>query len=255
MQTHRYVWRTLQRHHVVSLVLRTSVAAVVGLLSVGATLHGDIKGNTQAKSLKVACAKGDRVYSVTRGDTLGKIARRYNVNWARLSAHNHLVDPNVIYHRQTICIPQGKLTNKSSEGANLLRKASSLARSVQKVVASKAIGYRNTFPYGACTWWANQRYHQLYGIFVPWRVNADAWQWTARAYDFGWHVTKRPRVGAIADMQPGVQGAYGLGHVGIVEKVLGNGSVIISSMSWGGNPWTVTNMRIAPGPGVTFISR
>ncbi|HEV2583133.1 MAG TPA: CHAP domain-containing protein [Ktedonobacteraceae bacterium] len=111
----------------------------------------------------------------------------------------------------------------------------------------------NVFPYGTCTWWADQRYYQLHGDYVPWHSQANAWQWTARAYDFGWHVSSTPVLGAIINLQPGVDGAYSLGHVAIVEKILGNGHVIASNMAWGANPWVVTYVEFAPGPGVTFL--
>ena len=116
-------------------------------------------------------------------------------------------------------------------------------------------GSGNVFPYGSCTWWADQRYFQIHGIFVPWRTQSDAWQWTARAYQFGWHVSSSPVRGAIIDLQPGVQGASWAGHVAVVEKILSNGHVIASNMSWGAHPWQVTYVEFAPGPGVTFIYR
>jgi len=113
----------------------------------------------------------------------------------------------------------------------------------------------NVFPYGQCTWWANQRYHQLYGIFVPWRTNANAFQWVARAVDFGWHVSGTPSIGSIIVLQPYVDGAYGFGHVGVVEQILTNGRVIASSMNWGNHPGTVTLATYVLGSGVSFISR
>ena len=113
----------------------------------------------------------------------------------------------------------------------------------------------NVFPYPACTWWANQRYAEWHGSYVPWTTNSMAWQWKDRAHDFGWRVSTRPKVGAIIDLQPWVQGAYGSGHVALVEKVLGNGHVIASNMSWGANPYAVVDWEFAPGPGVTFITR
>jgi len=125
----------------------------------------------------------------------------------------------------------------------------------QSISASSPVGSGNYFPYGQCTWWANQRYHQLHGVFVPWRTQSNAWQWTARAYQFGWHVSRSPRVGSIIDLQPWVQGAYGLGHVAVVERVLSNGHVITSNMNWGAYPWRVTYVQFSPGPGVTFIYR
>jgi N-acetylmuramoyl-L-alanine amidase len=115
-------------------------------------------------------------------------------------------------------------------------------------------GTSNPFPYPYCTWWADQRFYQLHGFYVPWRINADAWQWTARAYQFGWTVSSKPTVGSIIDLQPGVEGAYGDGHVGVVEKILGNGHVIASNMNWGADPSEVVDVEFAPGPGVTFIS-
>ena len=114
-------------------------------------------------------------------------------------------------------------------------------------------GLINVFPYGSCTWWANQRYFQLHAIFVPWRTQSNAWQWTARAYQFGWHVSSSPLVGAIIDLQPGVQGASWAGHVAVVERILSNGDVIASNMNWGAYPGQVTYVEFAPGPGVTFL--
>lgn len=115
-------------------------------------------------------------------------------------------------------------------------------------------GQSNPFPYGSCTWWAAQRYHQLTGIYVPWTTQSDAWQWTARARQFHWVVSNKPSPGAIIDLQPWVQWAYGKGHVAVVEKVLSNGHVVTSNMSWGAHPTQVTNVQFTPGPGVTFIT-
>ncbi|MEO8972630.1 MAG: CHAP domain-containing protein [Ktedonobacteraceae bacterium] len=114
-------------------------------------------------------------------------------------------------------------------------------------------GSYNWFPYPACTWWADQRYHELHGVYVPWRTQANAWEWTARAQQFGWKVSTRASMGAIINLQPWVQGAYGLGHVAVVEKVYGDGSVLASNMSWGSNPYSVVYVHFYPGSGVTFI--
>ena len=114
-------------------------------------------------------------------------------------------------------------------------------------------GTLNLFPYGSCTWWANQRYFQLHGIYVPWRTQSNAWQWTNRAEEFGWSVSSSPVIGAIIDLQPRVQGASTAGHVAVVERILSNGKVIASNMNWGAHPWQVTFIEFAPGPGVTFL--
>ena len=152
-------------------------------------------------------------------------------------------------------------TTLSVHGAGAHAAQSSTQASVERTVpgAQASVLHStsrwNVFPYPACTWWANQRYAQWHGYYVPWTTNSMAWQWKDRARDFGWQVSTRPRVGSIIDLQPWVQGAYGAGHVALVERVLGNGHVIASNMSWGANPYAVVYWEFAPGPGVTFISR
>ena len=121
------------------------------------------------------------------------------------------------------------------------------------IPAMPPTGAYNWFPYPWCTWWADQRYHQLHGVYVPWRTQSDAWEWTARAYQFGWQVSSRASRGAIINLQPWVQGAYGLGHVAVVEQVYSDGSVLASNTSWGSNPYQVTYVHFRPGYGVTFI--
>lgn len=114
-------------------------------------------------------------------------------------------------------------------------------------------GSSNLFPQGQCTWWANERYHQLHGTFVPWTMNADAGQWAARAAEFGWHVSGSPEKGAIIVLQPWVQGAYGAGHVGVVEQVLADGKVVASNMNWGAQPSKIIDWTFSPGQGVLFV--
>jgi surface antigen len=111
----------------------------------------------------------------------------------------------------------------------------------------------NVFPYGQCTWYADQRFHQLHGIYVPWTSSANAWQWPTRAAEYGWRVSRRPIPGSIIVLQRGVQGASWAGHVGIVERINRNGSVIVSSMNWGARPFAVSHWRFYPGPGVLFV--
>ncbi len=205
-------------------------------------------GNAHAQSFS-SCPSGASTYVVVRGDTLGGIASRYGTNWGSLASYNHIANPNLIFVNQVLCIPARGSANTGSTVQ------SAPATSTQSYSSAAPVGYGNVFPYGSCTWWANQRYYQFHGVFVPWRTQSDAWEWTARAYQFGWHVSGRPSVGSIIDLQPWVQGAYGAGHVGVVEQVLSNGHVIASNMNWGRYPWQVTYVEFAPGPGVTFISR
>jgi surface antigen len=123
-----------------------------------------------------------------------------------------------------------------------------------KAASDPVRGSDNPFPYGSCTRWASQRYYQLSGIYVPWATQANAWQWSARAQEFGWNVSSQPSLGAIVNLQPWVQGAYAYGHVAVVEEVLPNGHVLASNMNWGYYPWNVTLVEFAPAQGVSFIT-
>lgn len=249
MQMQRHVWNIFQQHRAENFVVKSCVAGGMGLLLL-AVMFGANAGVASAHT-DTSCPAGSSTYIVVSGDTLSGIAARYGTSWATLASYNHIANPSLIYVNQVVCIP-----GRSSSTASAPATSSTNAPVVYSSGSSSApVGYSNPFPYPACTWWANQRYFELHGYYVPWRINAEAWQWTADAYAFGWHVSSQPTVGAIIDLQPWVQGAYGGGHVAVVESILSNGDVIASNMSWGANPYSVQYVQFAPGPGVTFITR
>jgi surface antigen len=107
------------------------------------------------------------------------------------------------------------------------------------------------FFYGQCTYWANMRYHELTGMYVPWTGNA--YQWSFGASGSGWIVSGTPKAHAIIVLQPGVQGAGFYGHVAIVERVNGDGSVVTSNWNWAGNWGNETYVTFFPGAGVNFV--
>jgi N-acetylmuramoyl-L-alanine amidase len=200
-------------------------------------------------SANAECASGFRPYTIVNGDTLWKIASQNNTTWQEIARDNKLSNPNLITTGQQVCLNN----TSSSSQPDQQPQSASITLAMHETSSSAAIkGTSNYFPYGQCTWWANQRYHQLYGIYVPWTTNSNAWQWSARARDFRWQVTTKPTVGDIVDLQPWVQGASSLGHVAIVEKILPNGHVMSSNMNWGGSA-NIVNVEFAPGSGVTFI--
>ncbi|HZT98840.1 MAG TPA: LysM peptidoglycan-binding domain-containing protein [Ktedonobacteraceae bacterium] len=254
MQTQREVRKFSQHEKRLTIVVQTSIVAVLGLLFLGATLGGNAKG-VHAQTVG-ACSASDHNYTVVRGDTLSRIAYRYRASWSQLASYNRIANPNLIYVNQRICIPGTGLGGGSSDSSvSSTSYVTDVSAQAPLISTSAAVGHGNPFAYPQCTWWANERYHQLHGVYVPWTTHANAWQWKARAYEFGWHVSSRPTVGSIIDLQPGVQGASGLGHVGVVERVLRNGHVIASSMNWGSNPYAVSYTEFAPRAGVTFIRR
>ena len=190
---------------------------------------------------QISCPTGSTPYTIRSGDTLGKIAAAHGTSWQTLAQQNQIGNPNLIYPNHQICVPGGT-TNAVVP----------VSQPVNSVPLHNTV---NPFPYGQCTWWASQRYHDLHGYYVPWTTNSNAYQWTARAYDFHWHVSTQPSVGAIIDFQGGVQGSSSVGHVALVEQVLGNGEVMASNMNIWGHPFgSVVYLKFHPGPGVTFIS-
>jgi len=205
---------------------------------------------TQATQLSTGagggCHASDISVTVQQGSTLSGIAAHYSLAWPFLASYNHLTDPNLIFQGQILCVPGSTSSNTHVTGGPVTFVSHPPATVPQ-------IGRVNLFPDGQCTWWANQRFFQLHGVYVPWTLQSDAWQWTARARDFGWQVSATPQIGDIVDLQPWVQGAYGLGHVAVVERILGNGDVLASNMNWGTTPGMVVNVEFTPGAGVTFI--
>ncbi len=120
--------------------------------------------------------------------------------------------------------------------------------------AAPGSGSGDGFTYGQCTYWADLRYHELTGIWVPWGGNA--WEWANGASASGWNVSSTPHVPSIIVLQPGVQGAGGFGHVAVVESINSNGSVHVSNWNWyanGGGWATLSYWDFTPGPGVSFV--
>jgi N-acetylmuramoyl-L-alanine amidase len=236
MHINQWIGQYLKRHpHMVRAVAwQLVVTVILGLVLLGTTFGSSVLG----AFAQAPCANGDQSYRVASGDTLGVIAARYNTNWQTLASYNHLANANMLQVNQNICIPG---TTRSP--------GTSLNSGPQTALT----GSSNNFPYGQCTWWASQRYFQLHGVYVPWKTDANAWQWADRAHDYDWHVSSQPVVGAIVVLQPGVQGAYSLGHVGVVES-LSNGTATVSNMNWGASPSQITDSQIYAGPGVSFIS-
>ena len=116
-------------------------------------------------------------------------------------------------------------------------------------------GGLNRFAFGQCTYWANMRYHQLTGLWVPWLGNAYQWSYGAAASV--WVVSSTPKVPSIIVLQPGVQGAGGYGHVAVVERINSDGSVYTSNMNMyaNGGGWDIVSyVTYTRGPGVSFVS-
>lgn len=260
--TQQRIWKFLQRCSVVSFVASTYVASALGLTildgtqvahaAIASTVYQQLQNivpsnGTPGASSNIAQAEGaemthDRTQTGSAALSKGSRQPLTATGTTKDVTDTHPLNAHDLLDNQMQSTPdrQGAFDRQEAEQHDQAQ------RNVQT-------GTSNTFPYGQCTWWADQRYHQLHGIFVPWHTNADARNWAQRANEYGWTVSPKPTVGSIIVLQPGTQGAYEYGHVGIVEKIGTDGSVIASSMNWGEKPGAVTKTTFYPGSGVAFI--
>lgn len=83
-----------------------------------------------------------------------------------------------------------------------------------------------------CTSYAAWNWNVLQGKrFINTRPGSgSAWNWPALARDQGYSVSSTPRVGAIISWQQ--TGSMPYGHVAIVERVNGNGTIDLSEYNW-----------------------
>jgi hypothetical protein len=89
---------------------------------------------------------------------------------------------------------------------------------------------------GNCTWYASGRAKQLgrNSARVD-RLSGDAGAWSRQAAAAGIVTSNVPQVGAIAQWD--VSSSMPYGHVAVVERVNGDGSIFISESSFGSGTW------------------
>ncbi len=289
LQTQRQVWKIFQPYNVVNIVVSIYlvVIAVCGLYPNGTIVS---RAEDVYEKPFTSCSKTDRKHIVVGDDTLARIATYYGLKEQMMVAYNHLTGHSVLHVGQSICIQNasGNAFNRNLRSIRAWVRVTTRMRLVKPVPHPKQSkrarparsqpagannnaslsdgyafrnplafsgGFTNVFSYGQCTWWAAQRYFQLHNVVVPWRSQANAGQWTARAYENGWRVSGLASVGSILVLQGGVQGAGAVGHVGIVEQVLNDGTAIVSSMTWGYGGGRVSLDAVRPGPGVAFLEQ
>lgn len=84
------------------------------------------------------------------------------------------------------------------------------------------------FPWGQCTWYCWVRLQQLgLSTNIP-LGNAETWD------DGGWPVSSTPKPHDIVVFAAGQAGAGDVGHVGIIEDVKSDGSILISEANFAG---------------------
>ncbi|MEY8559112.1 LysM peptidoglycan-binding domain-containing protein [Jeotgalicoccus halotolerans] len=101
----------------------------------------------------------------------------------------------------------------------------------------------NYYDWGTCAWYVfEQRSQRGLGVGNMW---GDAKNWAAGAQAAGYSVSNSPSVGAIMQAPAYTNGAYGLGHVAIVESVNSDGSIVVSEMQFNGGLGSVSTRTLS----------
>ncbi len=203
-----------------------AVAAKFGVTSDSVRWSNDLTGSAFPvnRELFIPPVNGI-VYLVKAGDQPDKLARDFSANKDAIIAFNDAEVAGLVVG-QRIVVPDG---TKATSVYNVTRYGGGLAW------GSAPIYGFNGYDYGWCTWYVASR--------IPIPTNwGNANNWNEAARDSGWTVSEKPREGAIAQTDGNSRNR--LGHVGIVEAVSADGTMIkYSDMNglagWGkrGNTW------------------
>lgn len=205
-------------------------------------------------------------YTVKQGDSLVKIAEKYNTEWLRIWYKNTSIDnPDVISVEHEIIIPEededleerplpvieSTVTESEPEvesdpepepeaviNNTTSNNQSAGSNNSQQRVQPQARGSSNgnTYTAGYCTWYAKNRRPDLPNNL------GNANTWVARAQAQGIPTGSSARPGAIA--QQGM-------HVAYVESVNGDGTITVSEMNWEG--LYIVSTRTAPESNFMYI--
>lgn len=214
------------------------------------------------KTLKILPVDGI-LYTVESGDTLDSIADKYKVNKSRLVLYNDL-DISGLKVGAEIILPQATLpanerpgyvapvtyiaqsTNNFgyvSDNITVVNPASYIPVSVYDTSRFN-VGNKNSM--GQCTWYAWER-RKAIGRPLPSAALGDAGMWASTLAGYGYTVNTVPAVGAL------IQNGGWPGHVGVVEQVRSDGSLVISDMNYGYRAFQVTQ-RIIPASATGYFN-
>lgn len=175
------------------------------------------------------------VYTVKSGDTVESIAEKYGSNAAEIIALNDL-EVSGISEGARIVIKDGSLPEKERPeyvAPVVARRPAATTTYTYTYLGNtsqreniEVLGYFYGLggPYGAgqCTQWAWYKRQDLPSTLG----NANTWARNAAAH--GYVVNRTPAAGAVIQSSSGWYG-----HVGYVEAVNGDGSIVVSEMNYG----------------------
>jgi LysM repeat protein len=174
-------------------------------------------------------------YTVRSGDNLTEIAAAHSTSWLRLwNKNTELTNPDLIFPGQVFLIPDNaeKLEDRPVPQPVIEKLA--------PAAATRGPVAGNTYSYGYCTWYVKNRRPDLPNNLG----NANTWY--ARAAAQGYAVGSEPRAGAV-----GTTTAGDLGHVVFVERVNGDGTIVISEYNY--SAWNTYNSRTVSASSFVYI--
>lgn len=194
------------------------------------------------------------LYTVKEGDTIENIASRFNTTPETVTSFNDLELTGLVKDKKII-LPSGILPTTERPGyqAPVVQTFTSNVYTAYRYAGGFAGGdvfnirqnFKRTTPgntnaWGNCTWYAWERRHEM-GRPIPGGAMGNAAQWNSSFAAMGYRVDSVPEVGAI------FQNGGGYGHVGIVEVINADGSIVVSEMNnYSGGGYNGINDRIIP---------
>lgn len=182
-------------------------------------------------------------YTVKSGDTLSSIARANGMNYRTLMSINN-ISGHIIHPGQTLKLSSSASssntsssstssnTSSASDNSSSASSSSNSGSSYNAPAPSSASSWgTNWYSWGDCTWYAFERRKQLgKPVGNGW---GNASNWAGQARSAGYSVNNSPSVGAIIQAHAWTNNAWGMGHVGVVERINPDGSILISEMNFG----------------------
>jgi surface antigen len=190
---------------------------------------------TAGVKLKILPVSG-LLYTVESGDTAANIAAKFKTTKDQITAYNDL-EVKGLRPGSQIIVPNGVKPAETPSYST----SSSASSAVSSPSSAFAFGggvefSGNKYAYGYCTYYAyNKRAAAGRPVGSNWG-NASSWGYLAAASGFA--VDNNPRAGDVFQTSGG-WGGYG--HVGYVERVNADGSVLVSEMNYAG--WNVISSR------------
>ena len=224
-----------------------NIAAKYGITVDQVRWSNGLKNNTlNAGDILYLPNKPGIVYTVKAGDTVEAIASKYGSTAEKIISMNDL-DVSGVVEGAKILIEGGTLPESERPEYVAPRRATTTYRtgtyrysylgntSERQDVTVLGYVYGLGGPYGAgqCTQWAWSKRRDLPSTL------GNANTWASRAAAAGYSVNRTPSAGSIFQTSSGWYG-----HVGYVESVNGDGSIVVTEMNYNYRPYMVIRATI-----------